>query len=322
MAHGARPRRWPLPALWAAASTVNDSTSTVQASPSGRGLPRHADGPAFRRRDLDCPACGRRRRFAPGPQRRASVCRGCGHALYPAVGTPLAAFRTPLSDWFFGIALPGPTPSPANSSGRRVFPPPSPSACARACRVQAARRTRQALRRLARRHRRGRARKGRASAARRRPAAAALRSDGAPFRTCRADGDDALAARVPPRRSRPALAAASAPHRRRRVLQNQAATRRHRLRADPFRDPAAPTLTLASVEEDLAAAKAAVEAVTKAPEPPPRPSPRRSRGPRSRPSRAPAIPTRSSPSGRSRCAATSSRRSCGRAASSAPIRPS
>jgi hypothetical protein len=55
--------------------------------------------------ELVCPACGRRQRFSPVAKRRACVCEGCGHALYPALGTPFEKLRTSLSDWFRAVHL-------------------------------------------------------------------------------------------------------------------------------------------------------------------------------------------------------------------------
>ncbi len=232
----------------------------------------------FGGRDLDCPACGRRGRFAPVVRRRAFLCEGCGHALYPAVGTPLAALRTPLSDWFFGIALPGKPNAVVRELERQAGLP-----AAVAERI---------VRELA--------------------GFRPLTEPGKPFAGWLDAIAEAVHARIDPKPTPPAarpvtaIPTVSAPtttatttlgprptERRSRpllialaagllgagisavaltlVLQNQAAT------IDDISDSSPtlsvtlpqPTLTLAAVEEDLAAAKAAVEAVTKAAEPPP-----------------------------------------------------
>jgi hypothetical protein len=53
--------------------------------------------------ELDCSACGHRNRFSPVVKRRAYVCSDCGHALYPALGTPFETLRTSLGDWFIAV---------------------------------------------------------------------------------------------------------------------------------------------------------------------------------------------------------------------------
>ena len=52
-----------------------------------------------------CPACGRTGGFVPVPRLRSFTCEGCGHALRPCAGTPLEAPRTALADWFLAAAL-------------------------------------------------------------------------------------------------------------------------------------------------------------------------------------------------------------------------
>lgn len=54
---------------------------------------------------LDCQACNGRHRFLPQAKQRAVVCENCGHALYPAFGTPFEKLRTSLTDWFFAVSL-------------------------------------------------------------------------------------------------------------------------------------------------------------------------------------------------------------------------
>jgi len=54
---------------------------------------------------LDCQACNGRHRFLPQAKQRVVVCENCGHALYPAFGTPFEKLRTSLTDWFFAISL-------------------------------------------------------------------------------------------------------------------------------------------------------------------------------------------------------------------------
>ncbi|WP_052763734.1 transglycosylase SLT domain-containing protein [Microvirga massiliensis] len=55
--------------------------------------------------ELDCLVCGRRSRFKQVLKRRAYSCENCGHAAYPCLGTPFEKLRTPLADWFFAISL-------------------------------------------------------------------------------------------------------------------------------------------------------------------------------------------------------------------------
>ncbi|WP_134496576.1 transglycosylase SLT domain-containing protein [Microvirga pakistanensis] len=52
---------------------------------------------------LDCQACSGRHHFRPQAKQRVVVCENCGHALYPAFGTPFEKLRTSLTDWFFAI---------------------------------------------------------------------------------------------------------------------------------------------------------------------------------------------------------------------------
>ena len=52
-----------------------------------------------------CPACGRTGGFTAVPRLRSFTCAGCGHALRPCAGTPLDAPRTALADWFLAAAL-------------------------------------------------------------------------------------------------------------------------------------------------------------------------------------------------------------------------
>jgi hypothetical protein len=55
--------------------------------------------------ELDCPACGRRSHFTQVLKLRAYSCERCGHAVYPCLGTPFEKLRTPLTEWFFAIRL-------------------------------------------------------------------------------------------------------------------------------------------------------------------------------------------------------------------------
>lgn len=52
-----------------------------------------------------CPACGRAGGFTAVPRLRSFTCSGCGHSLRPCAGTPLDAPRTALPDWFLAAAL-------------------------------------------------------------------------------------------------------------------------------------------------------------------------------------------------------------------------
>jgi transposase-like protein len=52
-----------------------------------------------------CPDCRKPGRWYPLTKRRAYTCQWCGHHLYPCVGTPFEASRTPLVSWFFAICL-------------------------------------------------------------------------------------------------------------------------------------------------------------------------------------------------------------------------
>jgi len=52
-----------------------------------------------------CPACGRTGGFVAVPRLRSFTCEGCGHALRPCASTPLEAQRTALPDWFLAAAL-------------------------------------------------------------------------------------------------------------------------------------------------------------------------------------------------------------------------
>jgi transposase-like protein len=52
-----------------------------------------------------CPDCRKPGRWYPLAKRRAYTCQWCGHHLYPCVGTPFEASRTPLTSWFFAICL-------------------------------------------------------------------------------------------------------------------------------------------------------------------------------------------------------------------------
>jgi len=54
---------------------------------------------------LACPACGERGRFRAATRRRAFACEGCGHSVYPCQGTPFAGLRTDLAVWFFAVGL-------------------------------------------------------------------------------------------------------------------------------------------------------------------------------------------------------------------------
>jgi predicted RNA-binding Zn-ribbon protein involved in translation (DUF1610 family) len=48
-----------------------------------------------------CTACGLRGAFKPAVKIRAFACPSCGQTVHPCVGTPFVKVRTPLTDWFF-----------------------------------------------------------------------------------------------------------------------------------------------------------------------------------------------------------------------------
>ena len=54
---------------------------------------------------FECPKCERASKWFRIKAERAYSCQWCGHHLYPCVGTPFEASRTPLVSWFFAICL-------------------------------------------------------------------------------------------------------------------------------------------------------------------------------------------------------------------------
>jgi Transglycosylase SLT domain len=224
-----------------------------------------------------CPACGSRAGFSSAVKARACTCDSCGHALFPALGTPLEKRRTSLTEWFLAIHLMRTERTPARELERRTGLPRA-----------VAERILSDLK-----------------------AFAPLTADGAPFQgwldaisgfvEARLGG----AARMPSRVAAPPVAPSQAktivePARppapgRRPTARTQTglllaagllgaglasaaivAVMNHGEPVAVEEDfapslsstPPLPSLTLAAVEEDLAAARAAVESVTKAPAPP------------------------------------------------------
>ena len=55
--------------------------------------------------ELTCPACGRTSRFTRAAKLRAYACPLCGGLVYPAVGTPFEKLRDPLPYTFFAVFL-------------------------------------------------------------------------------------------------------------------------------------------------------------------------------------------------------------------------
>lgn len=52
-----------------------------------------------------CPKCERDTNWSRVSSQRAYACQWCGHHVYPCVGTPFEASRTPLRLWFYAIYL-------------------------------------------------------------------------------------------------------------------------------------------------------------------------------------------------------------------------
>jgi hypothetical protein len=226
---------------------------------------------------FDCLACGRRQTFTPVAKRRAAVCSGCGHALYPALGTPFEALRTSLTDWFFAVELMRGSASLARELERQAGLPPTVAE-----RMQ---RELAAFKALAEKDGRfagwlsaiaKRIDATGASAVPTPTAAAARSSEGAGSVPARGQARKGRAARSHLMAAAAGLIGAAASAATAIVvLQYHAPSSETDDAFAPTLSatPPRPSLTLAAVEDDLKAAKAAIEAVTKAPEPPPRPSP-------------------------------------------------
>lgn len=236
----------------------------------------------FGGRSLDCPACGRQQTFAPVAKRRAAVCGGCGHALYPALGTPFEKLRTSLADWFFALDLLRRPGSLARELERQAgLPRPAAQRIERDLAAfgplaEAGAPFAGWLSEIAERIDR---RIGLASP----PGTAKPRADARPGAFETSSPDVARITARPAHSGRTYLLAAAASligaglsiAAVSLALQREPAASGTDESFAPTLSviPPRPSLTLAAVEEDLAAAKAAIEAVTKAPEPPPRPSP-------------------------------------------------
>src|SRR3712207_1355274 len=67
-----------------------------------------------------CPACGSRAGFTAAVKARACTCDSCGHALFPALGTPLEKRRTSLADWYLAIHLMRTERAPVREIERRT----------------------------------------------------------------------------------------------------------------------------------------------------------------------------------------------------------
>jgi transposase len=54
---------------------------------------------------IKCPGCQKQVKFHRIEKRRAYACQGCGHHIYPCVGTVFEKSRTPLNKWFYAMYL-------------------------------------------------------------------------------------------------------------------------------------------------------------------------------------------------------------------------
>lgn len=226
-------------------------------------------------RSLACPACRQHHRFVAAAKRRAFACEGCGHALYPAKGTPFSTLRTPLSDWFFAVALMRENGSLARLIERRAgIPAPAAERMARDLTEFAAQSKAdgpfagwiETIHALIERRLSGTTPPKAATAGTAHPTslAAPVANTGPAKGRARASLILTLAAILGA-----GLGTTGAV-----LLIRPAAVPDAEETYAPSLSAAAPrpSLTLEAVEEDLAAAKATVEAVTQVPEPPRRPT--------------------------------------------------
>jgi len=54
---------------------------------------------------IECPKCGKDRKFHKLSKVPAYACSNCGHHIHPMVGTPFERSRTPLQKWFYAMYL-------------------------------------------------------------------------------------------------------------------------------------------------------------------------------------------------------------------------
>jgi transposase-like protein len=56
-------------------------------------------------RQIECPKCWKKGRFARIAKIPAYSCPWCGHHVHPMVGTPFENSSTPLQKWFYAMYL-------------------------------------------------------------------------------------------------------------------------------------------------------------------------------------------------------------------------